>query len=333
MGTAALSVAFVQQASFLGGTAFVVIAEILLVVASLLAVVLLPRYLARPRDRAALAHEIADPGHGAMLATFPAGLLVLAVAWGRVGSEWLGSEVGLAVSAVLLALGALISITLSIVWSSAQGRGDADLAGVNGGWLIPPVMSLIVPLALAPQMVAHPDQAGWLFVLALAFYGVGLFLFLALFALLIARLALRPPIPHAMSPSLWIPLAPAGILGLALLRLLQAAAEVGLVPESAITLGVIVSGLGIGLGLWWALFALGDLLRVRRTGGLPFHPGWWGFVFPVAAMQLSISALGAALASEPVQIVGLVGLVVLILVWLVVGIRTSAAVIRHRRRA
>lgn len=331
MGTAALSIAFLQESDFVLGAAFEVIAIALLVVASVLALVLLPRYLARPRDREALAHELSDPAHGAMLATFPAGLLVLAVAWARVGSEWLGAGIGLAVSAILVIAGAVIAVMLSIVWASAQGRGDVDLAGVNGGWLIPPVMSLIVPLSIAPQMVAHPDQASWLLVLGLAFYGIGAFLFLAIFALLVARLALRPPIPHAMSPSLWIPLAPSGILGLALLRLMQAGVEIGVLPVEAVTLGIIVSAMGIGLGLWWALFAFGDLLRVRRSGGLPFHPGWWGFVFPIAAMQLSLAAVGAVLDSTAVQVAGLVGFAVLLLVWLTVAIRTSAAVIRHAR--
>lgn len=333
MGTAALGLAFLQESSFVGGAAFAVMAQVLLVVASALALVLLPRYLGRARDRAALAHELADPAHGAMLATFPAGLLVLAVAWARVGSEWLGAGVGLAVSAVLVVAGALVAVGLSVTWASAQGRGDVDLSGVNGGWLIPPVMSLIVPLSIAPQMVAHPDQAGWLLVIGLGFYGVGAFLFLAIFALLIARLALRPPLPHAMSPSLWIPLAPSGILGLALLRLMQAGAETGLVPESAVTLGIVVSAMGIGLGLWWALFALGDLLRVRRSGGVPFHPGWWGFVFPIAAMQLSLGALGVALDSAVIQVAGLVGFVVLLLVWLLVAVRTTATVVRHTRSA
>ena len=201
MGTAALGLAFLQESPLIGGAAFVVIANVLLVVASVLALVLLPRYLTRARDREALAHELSDPAHGAMLATFPAGLLVLAVAWARVGSDWLGAGIGLAVSAILVGAGALIAIGLSVVWASAQGRGDVDLAGVNGGWLIPPVMSLIVPLSIAPQMIAHPDQAAWLLAIGLGFYGVGALLFIAIFALLIARLALRPPIPHAMSAS------------------------------------------------------------------------------------------------------------------------------------
>ncbi len=331
MGTAGLSLAFLQESAFVGGAPFVVIANALLLVASVLALALMPRYVTRPRDRAALAHELSDPAHGAMLATFPAGLLVLAVAWARVGSEWLGSAVGLLVSAILVIAGALIAVILSVVWASAQGRGDVDLAGVNGGWLIPPVMSLIVPLSIAPQMIAHPDQAPWLLAIGLGFYGIGAFLFLALFALLIARIALRPPIPHAMSPSLWIPLAPSGILGLALLRLMQAGAEVGLLPESAVTLGIVVSAMGIGLGLWWSLFALGDLLRVRRAGGVPFHPGWWGFVFPIAAMQLSVAALGAVLGSSVIQAVGLLGFAILLLVWLLVAVRTLAATVRHAR--
>jgi C4-dicarboxylate transporter/malic acid transport protein len=333
MGTAGLSIAFLQESAFIVGAPFVWIANALLLIASVLALVLLPRYVTRPRDREAFAHELSDPGHGAMLATFPAGLLVLAVAWARVGSEWLGSGIGLTVSAILVSAGALIAIGLSVVWASAQGRGDVDLAGVNGGWLIPPVMSLIVPLSIAPQMIAHPEQAAWLLAIGLGFYGVGAFLFLAILALLIARIALRPPIPHAMSPSLWIPLAPSGILGLALLRLMQAAAEVGLLPEEAVAVGIVVSAMGLGLGLWWSLFALGDLLRVRRSGGLPFHPGWWGFVFPIAAMQLSLAALGAVLGSTVVQVAGLLGFVVLLAVWLLVAARTTGAVIRHARSA
>jgi len=332
MGTAALALSVHQLAAVFTGARnpLEILARVLLVVASVLAVVLAPRYLTRPRDRAALAHEISDPAHGAMLATFPAGLLVLAVAWGRVGEGLIGTDAALIISAVLVIAGALMAIGMSVIWASAQGRGDADLAGVNGGWLIPPVMSLIVPLALAPQLIAHPDHAAWLFVVALGFYGVGVFLFLALFALLIARLALRPPIPHAMSPSLWIPLAPAGILGLALLRLTEAAAVVDLVPAETVTLGVVVSGLGIGLGLWWALFAIGDLLRVRRAGGVPFHPGWWGFVFPIAAMQLSITALGLTIDSAVVITAGIVAFAILLAVWVLIAVRTMAVTLRHR---
>ena len=69
-----------------------------------------------------------------MLATFPAGFLVLAVAWGRVGPEFISTDPALAVSAVLIVVGALGAVALSVVWAAAQGRGVATLADVHGGW-------------------------------------------------------------------------------------------------------------------------------------------------------------------------------------------------------
>lgn len=331
MGTAGLSLAFYEESFVALAEAFEVTAVVLLVASSVLSVVLLPRYLSRRRDRDALARELANPAHGAMLSTFPGGLLVLAVAWALVGSFWLGTTVGLTVSAVLVIIGALIAVALSILWSTAQGGGDAGLAGVNGAWLIPPAVTLLVPVALAPQMVAHPDHAAPLLVLGLVFYGVGAFLFVAVFALVVARIALRPRSAPAMAPSMWIPLAPAGMLGVGMLRLMQAGAQAGVLPGAAVTLGIVVSAMGIGLGLWWSLFALGDLMRARRSGGIPFHPGWWGFVFPISAMQLSLAVLGTQLANDAVELAGLVGLAVLVVVWALVAVRSSVAVARDSR--
>ena len=87
------------------------------------------------------------------------GTAALSVAWGRVGPEFISTDPALAVSAVLIVVGALGAVALSVVWAAAQGRGVATLADVHGGWLIPPVMSLLVPLALAPQITAYPGQA------------------------------------------------------------------------------------------------------------------------------------------------------------------------------
>ena len=333
MATSALAVAFTEQSDYVGGAAFVAIAEGLLLLASALGLVLAPLYLLRARDRAALAAEIADPRQGAMLATFPAGILVCAAAWGTVGVSWLGGGPALAVCAVLLVIGAVLGIALSIAWASLQSTARIDLADVNGGWLIPVVMNLIAPLSIAPLIVAYPDQATWLLVVGLAFYGVGTFLFVPMFTLLVARLALRPPVPAVMQPTLWIPLAPAGLIGLSLLRLMQAGVEAGALPEEAIALGVVVSAMGIGLGLWWAFFAIGRLIGVRRAGALPFVPGWWGFVFPVAGLALSFGALADQMASIPIDVASLLAFVTLVIAWVLVAVRSSAAVLRALRPA
>lgn len=331
MGTSALAIAFWQESSFVSW--FAVVSEVLLVLASIVALVLLPVYASRPRHRAEFMREIADPGSGAMLATFPAGLLLLAAAWGTISPAVLGETVALAISAILLACGAIIAVALSVVWAAEQTRGAHDLGAVNGGWLIPPAMNLLVPLSVAPMMVAHPEQAELLLAIGFGFYGVGLVLFLAVFALLLTRLALRPPLPAVMLPAMWIPIAPATLMGLSLTRLLQAGDTVGLIPESLLALGTIVSAMGVGLGLWWTLYALGNLISARRSGGVPFHPGWWGFVFPIAALQISVADLGALLDNGVIGALGLIGLAGLALLWCIVAYLSSAAVIAARRGA
>lgn len=332
MGTGALALVAASMSGAWSARWLEPLAGAMLLLATLLAPLLWPRYVRRLGDRAALRHELADPGHGAMLATFPAGLLILAVAWARVG-PWLVPEgVALTIDAVLLTLGAIVALVLSAAWATSIARSGAGLEGVNGGWLIPPVMNLIVPLGIAPLAVANPDHAELLLVVGFAFLGIGTVLFLALLSLLVARLALRPVLPPQMAPSLWIPLAPAGVLGLSTLRLSQAAAETGAFGWESGTAAIALVAMGVGFGLWWALFAGIDLLRARREG-FTYHPGWWGFVFPLAAMALSITALSVAIDSRPVLLLGTLASLVVALVWVNVSARSLQAIAHARRSA
>ena len=330
MGTGATAVVLLVQSETWGLGWLAWIAVVFLLIATLLAIVLWPRYARRLADREALAAELADPGHGAMLATLPAGMLVLAVAWGRVGPEFLPTNVAVWIDIVLLAVGVVIATGLGIAWAGAIAAHTNDLSAVNGGWLIPPVMNLIVPLGLVLVMALYPEQAPWLLVVGFAFLGIGTVLFLTMFALLVARLALRPRQLPQLAPSLWIPLAPAGILGFALLKLLQAGAAAGVEGFTSVTAGVVVASMGIGLGLWWALFAGYELRRLRREGGVPFHPGWWGYVFPIAAMTLSISAVGTVMDAVGIEFLGAVAAVILLLVWATVAVRTLRLVRQNR---
>ena len=59
------------------------------------------------------------------------------------------------------------------------------------------------------------------------------------------------------------------------------------------------------------------------------HPGWWGFVFPLAAMTLSILGVGAAVDSTVILVVSVVATAVLLAVWLVVGVRTAGLLRTH----
>lgn len=327
MGTAAVSVSLAaqQEAWDLGWLGGVAIAFLLL--ATVLGILLTPRYVSRVARRGALREELGDPAHGAMLATFPAGLL-LAVGWGRVGPQVVPADVAIGIGAVLAMVGIVVALAVGVLWAASIASGTSDLAAVHGGWLIPPVMTLIVPLALLPLAARFPGHAAGLLLVGFAFLGVGALLFVVILSLLIARLAFRPPLPAQLAPSLLIPLAPAGVLGFATLRLLQAGEATGTFDVSP-TAGVLLATMGVGFGLWWALFAAMEHRRLRATG-IPFHPGWWGYVFPVAAMALSITAIGSATSVTPMVWLGAAATAGLVVLWAVVAARTVGLLARSR---
>ena len=65
-----------------------------------------------------------------------------------------------------------------------------------------------------------------------------------------------------------------------------------------------------------------ELRRIRSAGGPPVHPGWWGFVFPIGAMTLSLASLGAVTGVVRVQVLGAAATAVLVVVWALVAART-----------
>lgn len=302
----------------------------LLWVATAIAVLLWPRYFRRLSKKYELAHEMADPAHGAMLATFPAGLLVLAIAWGGVGQETVPSNIALSIAGVLLVFGATTALIYSPVWAAVISRVEVPLAKVNGGWLIPVVMNLLVPVAMVPLIREFPDQAPGLIAIGFGFLGIGALLFVAVFTLLIVRIATQGSLPAPLVPSLWIPLAPASVFGIGIIRLFQSGVEAGIINEDLMVLAEIMAAMGIGFGIWWAIFAGLDLRRAVKNGGIPFHLGWWGVVFPVVSMAIVINLLDQLLDSE--VIVALTATAIGFGVWLFVASKTIVAVIAERTR-
>ena len=97
----------------------------------------------------------------------------------------------------------------------------------NGGWFIPPVVMIIVPMVLMPlaPRVAAADL-GLLLAVGYGGWGMGMLLFLLVASLLYDRLVFHPLPAAPLAPSLWIGLGPLGVGGLALLSLAQAGAPV-----------------------------------------------------------------------------------------------------------
>ena len=298
MSTAVLSVIAHNERIIWDAPWLDVLAVILLLITTLLAAVLAPHYV-RPLTRPGFAHsELDNPDTGSMLATVPAGILLLAAAWGTVGPLLIPTGAALTVDAVLLVLGALLALWVGMMWATSAGRGSQGLAGVNGSWLIPPVCTMLVTSAIAPLIVPNAGFGEVLLLIGYAFLGAGSVMFIVILSLLVARLILDPDMPSELAPTMWVPLAPAGILGIAAIRLTQGAVGIGLVNPAMLDVAAAMAALGFGFGVWWALFAGWDLARMRRAGQIAFHPGWWAFVFPPAALLLSLLGIEELFRSD-----------------------------------
>ena len=298
------------------------------VLAYLLGVVLTVTYGIRwTRYRAAARAELRDPMLGALHATLPGGLLVLAVMTASVGPALFSDTVVTAIVAVLAGAGAVLAVVIGVVFTYELFVGERSAAAVNGGWFIPPVVTIIIPMALAP-LLSHVDETVGraLLVLGYAAYGLGMVLFLLTLALLYGRLVLLSLPPAPLAPTLWIVLGPVGVGCVAPLSL--AALSAPYMGEAAGAVGSLslIGGTALwGFGLFWRALATSLLIRYTRTGGVPFHLGWWAFTFPLGAYTVATITLARAWQSSMIEAFGALLSIALAAFWVVVTSRTLAA--------
>ncbi len=332
MGTAIVGVAAYENPGGEGaltraahgvGVAFVLAAW---AAAVLVAVPYLTR-LVRHRD-AALA-DLRHPVLGALYGTFSGAIVVLAVATAAVGGSLLSPHAVVAVVAVLAAVGGLTAFATGVLFTYVLFTRDGLAAdGANGGWFIPPVVSIIIPLTLMPLLPHVGDSAARLLLLAgYAGFGVGFFLFLLVAAVLFGRLVFHPLPPAALAPSLWIGLGPIGVGSLALLRL--AAAGQPYWGDQAATIqrvSTLAAAVLWGFGLWWLATAALLLVRYLRRGRLPYGVGLWAFTFPLGAYTVATLQLARSWPSHPLEWAAAALLVVLAGFWLAVAAGTLRAI-------
>jgi C4-dicarboxylate transporter/malic acid transport protein len=307
MGTAIVGVAAYQNpggetglthAAHIVGVTFVLAAW---TAAVLIAIPYLAR-LARHRDAAVT--DLRHPILGALYGTLAGAIVVLAVATATVGGSLLSAHAVVVIVAVLAAVGGLVAFATGVVFTymlfTSEGMA-ADAA--NGGWFIPPVVSIIIPLTLIPLLPHVGDSAGRLLLLAgYAGLGVGLLLVLLVAAVLFGRLVFHPLPPAALAPSLWIGLGPIGVGSLALLRL-AAAGQPYWGSEAAVVqrISTLAAAVLWGFGLWWLATAAILLVRYLRRGHLPFGVGLWAFTFPLGAYTVATLQLARSWPSHPLE--------------------------------
>jgi C4-dicarboxylate transporter/malic acid transport protein len=323
MGTSALSVALIavgEGTSVAGLTQ--VAARVILVIALLLGVLVLGATTTRwVRFRAEARADLHHPVKGGMTATAAGGLLTLAVAIGRVGPGFLPEPLILPSVSALAVVGALLALVIGWEFLGEMFTStDASLVQMSGAWFVPPVVTIIVPLALVPVIVGNPAIAADLVALSWAFLGMGAVLYLVVTATLFMRSISHPLPPAGLAPTLFIGMGPAGLMGLDMVRLSQVSVQVGVADASLVTSILPAATMMWGFGLWWMVAAL-VVLR-RGYARLPFSLSWWGFTFPLAAWTIATIVLGHAWDSGLVMAVGVIATAALVGLWGFVATRT-----------
>ncbi len=331
MGTGILALAAYQNpggSAALLGTAHAV-GEVLAVIATLLAAVLVIAYVARwVAHLDAAVSDLRHPVLGPLYGLFPGGLIIVAVLVATIGPSLLPDGAITPTVATLTIIGGVLAFAIAATFTYLLFTGETDAQAVNGGWLIPPVVNIIVPMGLVP-LLAHvgPSTGRLLMALSYAYFGIGFFLFILVISMVHDRLVLHP-LPHAaLAPSLWIFLGPVGAGSLALLGLAKGGAHLfGSSAPTVNLLTLLVVSAFWGFGLWALITAALLLTRYLRQGPLPYGLGWWGFTFPIGAYAVATLNVARAWQSGWLEGFAVVLFVALVVFWLIVDGRTLWAV-------
>jgi tellurite resistance protein len=174
----------------------------------------------------------------------------------------LGSELFLVSKAAGTALTVLSLLAAAAFagWILAHWhRGSLNPEAFHGAFLLPTVAAAFIA-SIATARLGLPG-------VAFACFAIGVFFWVAIVTVLLARLAFFPPLPDALTPTLAILLAPPAVGGAAWFTMNG-------VDDDPVSLGL------LGM-LVLMLIVQGFMLGTYRR--LAFTLGFWSFTFPVAS--------------------------------------------------
>ena len=203
------------------------------------------------------------------------------------------------------------------------------VANMTPLWTFP-----IYPLLLISPMAAGviPNQprerAEEMIVAAVAFQGIGFMIAVMIYSAYIYRLMTRKLPGSAARPGMFISVGPSSFTVIGIVQLGRAM-EWGGVMAEVVKLGSLVVGMWLwGLACWFFLVAAGANAWSFRKHRLGFSLSWWSFVFPNTAFTLATFAIGDALGSRGIKLLGTVVATALVVVWTIVLAMTVRGVVR-----
>ncbi len=253
MGLCGLSLLWHRARPRVGDWADQVSAGIAVLAGAVFVVLSLASLLRAHRYRAAFDEDLAHPIRRSFVAAYSVSILLLSTVW----IAHRGPSLGVALAwSVGCALQLVVTVWVMARWLKPNGM---PWAGVTPVLFIPVVGNVVAPLGGLP--LGFPLWSA-------AQFGIGIFFWPIVSALLFARFAVSGPLPERLLPSVFISIAPPALLGLC----------GGLFGFSPI----------IVLGAWGiCLFMLGwSLSALPRIRQLEFGVPFWGLSFPLAAFSV-----------------------------------------------
>jgi len=259
----------------------------------------------------------------AVLSTATTTILVSQSILSPIVGQWLGG--------ILYGLSITLGIFLLIGVCSTMIQSDENkIEQAIGVCLLPPV-GLFVSI-FAGNFWLQKFFLGTTFAANIGMFHLFLFTLLLLLTgwiltFIVFRLRFHPLPRKEMAPSFFIPLAPAGVITIALVSLLPL-----LSPELPYQLimknmGFILIPMMISFGIFWFFIVLRVMQSYFRTEGIPYSLGFWALVFPMSAFGVSLFVAADFLPDLLVLAwIGVVWAIFSTLLWGIVFAKTFKAV-------
>ena len=192
------------------------------------------------------------------------------------------------------------------------------LLPVDGTWFVWVVSTQSLSMAAA-SLAANGDSGRLLSDAAVAFWGIGIMLYLTLTTLVILRLLTGGENMGGIVPTNWIFMGATAITVLAGSMILHLPGELPVVQMAGPTVGGI-SYLLWAFGLWWVplLVAFGFWRHVVRREPLRYTTSLWSIVFPLGMFAVATFRFGRENSMPLVQVVGQGATWVAVFAWLLV---------------
>jgi tellurite resistance protein len=251
MGLAGLSLAYqkahhVLEIPILIGNALAYVSLILFMLISAMYMLKSARYPTQVKN------EFTHPLRLHFFAAISISMLLLAAAFQDLNSG---------IAAKLWYGGALMQLILTLYTISFWINRNLEIQHSSPVWFLPVVGNMVVPLAgsaYAPLSVS------------LFFFASGMFLWLALFSLILNRTIFHHQLPEKFVPTLFIFIAPPAVAFIAYYKL---SANYDMLAQSFYSVAL--------------FFTLLLTFMFRRFVHLKFFISWWAFTFPLAAMTVA----------------------------------------------